>query len=101
MGQNFPDDPGSVGVQVFYLTVGLLGVASFALVLALIEQVVLDGFEANVRKGSAVYESNHVRLAQLCVFFHPALTLLLLVASLRCSGSLPCLLTLLVVALMR
>lgn len=60
LGQNFPEDPGSVGMQVFYLIVGLLGVASFALVLALIEQVVLDGFEANVRKGSAVYESNHV-----------------------------------------
>ena len=38
----------------------MLGLASFALVLALIEQVVLEVLESNVRRGSRVYEAGHV-----------------------------------------
>lgn len=36
-----------------------LGLVAFALVLALVEQVVLAGLEENVQRGSRVFESGH------------------------------------------
>jgi hypothetical protein len=38
----------------------MVGLCAFALVLALVEQVVLEGMEANVKRGSRVYEAGHV-----------------------------------------
>jgi hypothetical protein len=38
----------------------VLGLVSFALVLALVEQVVLEVLESNVKQGSQVYEEGHV-----------------------------------------
>ncbi len=61
VGQNLPegDDAGLAG-QVFAVAVVTLGLASFALVLALTEQVLLEVVENNVKRGSDVYESGHV-----------------------------------------
>ncbi len=50
--------------QVFGVAVASVGLASFALVLALVEQIVLEVIESNVKRGSSVYEAGHVgRLA--------------------------------------
>lgn len=46
----------------FSLMVALVGLAGFALALALVEQIVLETNLANVSRGSRVYESNHVSL---------------------------------------
>ena len=42
------------------LQVASIGLASFALVLALVEQIVLEVIESNVKRGSIVYEEAHV-----------------------------------------
>lgn len=46
----------------FSVLVALVGLAGFALALALVEQIVLETNLANVSRGSRVYESNHVSL---------------------------------------
>jgi len=46
--------------EVFSLFVALVGLAGFALALALVEQIVLETNLANVSTGSRVYESGHV-----------------------------------------
>ncbi len=51
--------------QVFAVLTVIMGLASFALVLALIEQVVLEVLESNVKRGSDVYEEGHVSTAGL------------------------------------
>ena len=48
--------------QVFGVLVATTGLASFALVLALVEQVVLEVIEDNVKRGSKVYQRGHVRM---------------------------------------
>ena len=50
------------------LQVATIGLASFALVLALVEQIVLEVIESNVKRGSSVYERDHV-----CHFNHTPL----------------------------
>ena len=40
--------------------VAAIGLAAFALVLALVEQVVLEVLKNNVQRGSQVYEEGHV-----------------------------------------
>jgi hypothetical protein len=45
--------------------VALVGLAGFALALALVEQIVLETNLANVSRGSRVYESNHVSLGMV------------------------------------
>ncbi len=42
------------------MVVAAMGLTAFALVLALMEQVVLETMDANVEKGSVVYENGHV-----------------------------------------
>ena len=59
LGQELPEE-GGLASQLFSVLVAVLGLASFALVLALIEQVVLEVLESNVKRGSAVYEDGHV-----------------------------------------
>ena len=47
------------------MLVATTGLASFALVLALVEQVVLEVIEDNVKRGSKVYQRGHVRLVSM------------------------------------
>lgn len=60
-GNSFPDNAASSLEQGFSLLIAALGIASFAISLALVEQVVLENLDANVRRGSQVYEHGHVR----------------------------------------
>lgn len=59
-GQEFPGPESPVSQQAFAVVTAMVGLCAFALVLALVEQVVLEGMEANVKRGSSVYESGHV-----------------------------------------
>lgn len=60
-GNSFPDNAANSVEQGFSLLIAALGIASFAISLALVEQVVLENLDANVRRGSKVYETGHVR----------------------------------------
>ena len=60
LGQDLPDEAASAVEQEFALAVAVIGLAAFALVLALIEQLVLSVLDENVRRGSRVYERGHV-----------------------------------------
>jgi hypothetical protein len=63
VGQELPEEQSiSPLEQVFAFGVSILGLSSFAVVLALVEQAVLEILEANVRQGSAVIEQEHVVL---------------------------------------
>ena len=63
VGQELPEESAvSAPEQVFAFAVGILGLSSFAVVLALVEQAVLEILEANVRQGSNVIEEAHVVL---------------------------------------
>ena len=64
-GQELPDEAASAAIQAFSLVVAAVGLASFALVLALVEQVVLQVLEANVKQGGGVYESGHILVLSL------------------------------------
>ena len=43
------------------MSVAAIGLAAFALVLALVEQVVLQVVDENVARGSRVFETGHVK----------------------------------------
>lgn len=60
-GQDLPDTTASLLQQLWSLMVAAIGLAAFALVLALVEQVVLEVLKNNVQRGSQVYEKGHVR----------------------------------------
>lgn len=60
LGQQFPAPDASLGQQVLAVVTAIFGLAAFAICLALVEQLVLDTLEANVKRGSQVYESGHV-----------------------------------------
>lgn len=66
-GQDMPD-PSSASLprQLFACTMVAAGLASFALVLALVEQVVMEVIQENVQQGSPVYESGHIVLLAWC-----------------------------------
>lgn len=59
-GQDLPDTTANVLQQLWSLMVAGIGLAAFALVLALVEQVVLEVLKNNVQRGSQVYETDHV-----------------------------------------
>jgi len=60
LGQELPEgEASSFSQQLFAVATAFLGLASFALVLALIEQATLELLENNVRRGSKVYEKDH------------------------------------------
>jgi hypothetical protein len=59
-GQEFPAPDSPLGQQVMSVATAMVGLAAFAMVLALVEQVVLETLEANVKRGSKVFESGHV-----------------------------------------
>ena len=60
-GQQLPSPDASIGYQVFGVAVATTGLATFALVLALLQQVVLEVIDENVKQGRRVYEEQHVR----------------------------------------
>ena len=63
IGQDLPEESSiNFTEQVFVAAVGVFGLSSFAVVLALVEQAVLEILEANVRQGSPVIETGHVVL---------------------------------------
>lgn len=64
-GQELPDRAASAALQLFSLVVAAIGFASFALVLALVEQVVLQVLDTNVRQGGMVYEDGHILVLSL------------------------------------
>lgn len=59
LGQQLPEEHAEFSQQLFGVVTALLGLASFALILALIEQATLEMLEHNVRRGSKVYECGH------------------------------------------
>jgi hypothetical protein len=59
-GQEFPGPESPIAQQAFAVVTAMVGLCAFALVLALVEQVVLEGMEANVKRGSRVYKAGHV-----------------------------------------
>ncbi|KAK9800732.1 hypothetical protein WJX73_002178 [Symbiochloris irregularis] len=64
-GENFPQTDGrtpDLPQQVFAIATAGAGLVSFALVLALVEQVVLENVEENVKRGSPVITSGHTVL---------------------------------------
>lgn len=65
-GQDLPDTTASVLQQLWALMVAAVGLAAFALVLALVEQVVLEVLKNNVQRGSQVYEEGHVSRTFTC-----------------------------------
>ena len=64
-GQELPDEATSFQQQAFAVGVAAIGLAAFALVLALVEQVVLQVVDENVARGSRVFETGHVRFSLL------------------------------------
>lgn len=59
-GQQLPDADAGLAAQLFGVAAASTGLASFALVLALVEQIVLQVIESNVKRGSSVYEQDHI-----------------------------------------
>lgn len=65
-GENFPDANAPFTDKLFSVMVATCGLASFAMVLALVEQVVLEMLDANVKRGSVVYEKDHLLILSWC-----------------------------------
>jgi len=61
-GEEFPGDVSPHGQQFLAVLAAVVGLLGFAVILALVEQVVLEGLDANVRKGRRVFENGHVSL---------------------------------------
>ena len=59
-GQDLPESTANVVQQLWSLMVAAVGLAAFALVLALVEQLILEVLRNNVQRGSQVYETGHV-----------------------------------------
>lgn len=55
-----PGASSALGQQVLSVATAMVGLAAFAVVLALVERVVLETLQKNVERGSAVFESGHV-----------------------------------------
>ncbi|KAI7839964.1 hypothetical protein COHA_006285 [Chlorella ohadii] len=66
LGQELPAENAGLASQLFAVVVAIFGFASFALVLALIEQVVLEVLDNNVKRGCAVYETGHTVVLAWC-----------------------------------
>lgn len=55
-----PGPSSALSQQVLSVATAMVGLAAFAVVLALVERVVLETLQTNVERGSAVFESGHV-----------------------------------------
>eukprot|EP00891_Asterochloris_glomerata_P004631 jgi/Astpho2/4631/Aster-x0209 len=61
LGQDLPDvNASTVFYKIFAPLVATIGLVAFALVLALVEQLVLQVLEDNVKRGSRVFETGHI-----------------------------------------
>ena len=56
----FPEVPRGFPRQAFSILMAITGLAAFAIVLALVEQLVLQILTENVSRGSQVYEEGHI-----------------------------------------
>ena len=56
----FPEVPKGFAQQAFSIAMAITGLAAFAIVLALVEQLVLQILTENVSRGSQVYEEGHI-----------------------------------------
>ena len=56
----FPEVPRGFPRQAFSIITAITGLAAFAIVLALVEQLVLQILTENVSRGSQVYEKGHI-----------------------------------------
>lgn len=56
----FPEVPKGLPAQTFSIVMALTGLAAFAIVLAIVEQLVLEILTQNVSRGSQVYEKGHI-----------------------------------------
>ena len=56
----FPEVPKGVPAQAFSILAAITGLAAFAIILALVEQLVLEILTQNVSRGSQVYEKGHI-----------------------------------------
>ena len=56
----FPEVPKGVPAQIFSIAMAVTGLAAFAIVLAIVEQLVLEILTQNVSRGSQVYETGHI-----------------------------------------
>ena len=56
----FPEVPRGLPQQAFSIAMAVTGLAAFAIVLALVEQLVLQILTENVSRGSQVYEKGHI-----------------------------------------
>lgn len=84
VGQDLPDSSANILQQLWSLMVAAIGLAAFALVLALVEQVVLEVLKNNVQRGSQVYENGHVRVL-LSLALHIMCTLILTLPYMSCA----------------
>lgn len=66
LSQDLPAGEAGIPSQLFAIFTAVFGLASFALVLALIEQVVLEVLESNVKRGSTCYEEGHTVVLAYC-----------------------------------
>ena len=56
----FPEVPRGLPAQTFSIVMAVTGLVAFAVVLALVEQLVLQILTENVSRGSQVYEKGHI-----------------------------------------
>ena len=56
----FPEVPKGIPAQAFSIAMAVTGLAAFAIVLAVVEQLVLQILNENVSRGSQVYEKGHI-----------------------------------------
>ncbi|KAK9843129.1 hypothetical protein WJX74_007389 [Apatococcus lobatus] len=60
LAQEFPDGDATVAQRLFSTGVAIVGLIFFALILALTEQVILEVVDNKVKRGSPIYEKDHV-----------------------------------------
>jgi hypothetical protein len=69
-GENFPSVQAPPAEQVFSIAIATVGLAAFALILALLEQSVQEVLEEQVKRGGKIYEEGHVRCSLLLGLSH-------------------------------
>ncbi|GAB4823067.1 hypothetical protein N2152v2_010113 [Parachlorella kessleri] len=66
LGNDLPEVTAGAASQVFGVISAGVGLASFALVLTLVEHLFMDVLETNVKRGSTVYEEGHMVVLMWC-----------------------------------
>ncbi|KIY99118.1 hypothetical protein MNEG_8845, partial [Monoraphidium neglectum] len=65
-GEDFPGDGAPPFARLVAVLTALTGLLGFALILALVEQVVLEGLDTNVKRGRGVVEHGHILILSWC-----------------------------------